>query len=233
MKKKLTLIIVAVVLVAALAVGGTLAYFTGSDQATNTFTVGNVKIDLTEPTWLYEVDGKPAGGKIDGETVYAGEPLEKDPIVTNTGANPCFVRIKVTGLDQFVTPGMKQALEDATTEEAAEAAMNVILANMIKYRSSQDGNYTYGRLGEGWELHSDGYFYYKAPLQPTDLTSALFSHIIMPTTLENGDGTDCNVTVIAQAVQAQGAKPSWSAVQNMTLEELAAWFDTCGMNPTP
>ena len=39
---------IAVMLVAALVVGGTLAYFTDKDNATNTFTVGNVKIDLLE-----------------------------------------------------------------------------------------------------------------------------------------------------------------------------------------
>jgi len=45
MKKKTILVAaIAVMLVAALVVGGTLAYFTDKDNATNTFTVGNVKI---------------------------------------------------------------------------------------------------------------------------------------------------------------------------------------------
>ena len=49
MKKKTILVAaIAVRLVAALVVGGTLAYFTDKDNATNTFTVGNVKIDLLE-----------------------------------------------------------------------------------------------------------------------------------------------------------------------------------------
>ena len=49
MKKKTILVAAsAVMLVAALVVGGTLAYFTDKDNATNTFTVGNVKIDLLE-----------------------------------------------------------------------------------------------------------------------------------------------------------------------------------------
>lgn len=49
MKKKTILVAaIAVMLVAALVVGGTLAYFTDKDNATNTFTVGNVKIDLLE-----------------------------------------------------------------------------------------------------------------------------------------------------------------------------------------
>ena len=49
MKKKTILVAaIAVMLVAALVVGGTLAYFTDTKTETNTFTVGNVKIDLLE-----------------------------------------------------------------------------------------------------------------------------------------------------------------------------------------
>lgn len=49
MKKKTILVAaIAVMLVAALVVGGTLAYFTDKDNATNTFTVGNVDIELLE-----------------------------------------------------------------------------------------------------------------------------------------------------------------------------------------
>ena len=48
MKKKLTAIFLCVALVAIAIVGASLAYFTDTDEATNTFTVGNVSIDLIE-----------------------------------------------------------------------------------------------------------------------------------------------------------------------------------------
>lgn len=49
MKKKTILVAaIAVMLVAALVVGGTLAYFTDTKSATNTFTVGKVDITLNE-----------------------------------------------------------------------------------------------------------------------------------------------------------------------------------------
>ena len=48
MKKKLTAIFLCVALVAIAVVGASLAYFTDTKSATNTFTVGNVKIDLLE-----------------------------------------------------------------------------------------------------------------------------------------------------------------------------------------
>ena len=48
MKKKLTAIFLCVALVAIAIVGASLAYFTDTESVTNTFTVGNVKIDLIE-----------------------------------------------------------------------------------------------------------------------------------------------------------------------------------------
>ena len=46
MKKKLIAIFLCVALVAIAVVGASLAYFTDTKSVTNTFTVGNVKIDL-------------------------------------------------------------------------------------------------------------------------------------------------------------------------------------------
>ena len=52
MKKKLTAICLCVALVAIAVVGASLAYFTDTtEDVQNTFTMGGVKIDLTEPEW--------------------------------------------------------------------------------------------------------------------------------------------------------------------------------------
>ena len=48
MKKKITALCLCVALLAVAVVGASLAYFTDTKSATNTFTVGNVKIDLLE-----------------------------------------------------------------------------------------------------------------------------------------------------------------------------------------
>ena len=200
MKKKITAIALVVCLVAVAVVGGSLAYFTDNAEKTNTFTVGNVDITLTEPNW-------DASGSKDALEAYPGEPLAKDPTVTNDGANPCFVRIKVEGLDCLGAD-----------------------AGMITYRT----DYRDGKLGENWVLNTaDGYFYYTKVLEAGKTTDALFDQIVIPTGLTNGDGkTPYNVVVTAEAVQAQGAKGSWSAVQNMTLDEIAAWFGKCMPAPT-
>lgn len=66
MKKKTILVAaIAVMLVAALVVGGTLAYFTDTKSADNTFTVGNVKIDLLESSLHRENAGYANGTTVD------------------------------------------------------------------------------------------------------------------------------------------------------------------------
>lgn len=195
-KRKILLVAAALCMIAILAVGGTLAYFTDTTEVkNNVFTVGNVEIILEEPNWV-------AQGEKDAPAVYPGEALAKDPTVTNTGANPCFVRVGVRGLD-CLGEG-----EDM----------------LIHVRT----NYVKDALGEGWVLHTDGFYYYTKVLAKDGVTTPVFDSIVIPTALTNGDGeTEFSIDVAAQAVQAQGAKPSWTDVQNMTVAEIAAWFTTC------
>ena len=192
MKKILALCLVLALALTAIG-GATLAYFTDTDNADNVFTVGNVDIDLTEPNW-------DAAGKVDAPEVYPGEALAKDPTVTNNGANPCFVRISVTGWDCLAPAGN------------------------ITYRT----DYVDGKLGENWVKYGD-YFYYTKVLAADAKTDALFDQIVMPENLTNGYDGSYTLSVVAEACQAQGAKPSFSAVEAMTVEEIAAWFATCGM----
>ena len=82
MKKKLTTVL-AIVLVVALSVAGTYAYLTSKTATiTNTFTVGKVKIDLTETTGTeYQL--------------IPGKVHEKNPIVTvKGGSEKCYLFVK-------------------------------------------------------------------------------------------------------------------------------------------
>lgn len=191
MKKKIISIALVVAMIAIIA-AGSFAYFTDTDDATNTFTVGKVDITLTEPKWV-------ESGSEDADTVYAGEPLAKDPTVTVAdNSNPCFVRVKVENLDQFGPKGD------------------------ITYRT----DYVTGKLGENWADGGDGYFYYTKVLEAGQTTDALFDQVVMPTGLTGGENAE-DIVVTAQAVQAQGAMAKWTDVQKMTVEQIAAWFDTC------
>ena len=200
MKKKIITISAVAALALALLVGGTLAYFTDTDKADNEFTVGNVEIELVEPKWA-------GSGSGDAPEVYPGEALAKDPTVNNVGDNPCFVRVKVEGLNCLAPAG--------------EIG--------LRYKYADGYNTT------DWTF-KDGYYYYNkvvgADYQYTTEgmkkeTTPLFDQIVMPTDLTNGYDGEYDIQITAEAVQAQGAKPSWSAVKSMTVDEIAAWFDTC------
>lgn len=165
-KKKIITVCLVVALVAVFAIGGSLAYFTDEDTKDNTFTVGNVDIVLDEPNW---------DGPI--EDAYPGQVLAKDPNVTNNGANPCYVRIKVTGLDCLQPAGD------------------------ITYRVK---NGAAGSLGTDWVLGNDRYFYYTKELGAGDKTTNLFDEIIIPTSVTNGYDGNYDIVVKAEAIQSQG-----------------------------
>ena len=67
MKKKLTAIFLCVALVAIAVVGASLAYFTDTKSAKNTFTVGNVKIELLESSLHRENAGVANGATSNSE----------------------------------------------------------------------------------------------------------------------------------------------------------------------
>ena len=123
MKKKLTAIFLCVALVAIAVVGASLAYFTDTDNETNTFTVGNVKIDLIEQQRgknglepfeqnkkLYPIVGSAQGEQeiVDGVKLpTAKNYVDKIMTIKNTGKSDAYVRIFVavpTALQNGQTP---------------------------------------------------------------------------------------------------------------------------------
>lgn len=93
MKKKLTTVL-AIVLVVALSVAGTYAYLTDTTRTiTNTFTVGNVDIDLTE-TFNTDTNND---GKADAwqAQLIPGKEHAKDPVVTvKGGSEKCYLFVE-------------------------------------------------------------------------------------------------------------------------------------------
>ncbi|MGN1112987.1 MAG: SipW-dependent-type signal peptide-containing protein [Acutalibacteraceae bacterium] len=98
-KKKAYIILVSAVLVLGIVLGGTVAYLSSlSDVVTNTFTIGDVNITLTEHA--LEADGKTLGSTISstGENNYnfvPGDVLPKDPTINiDTTSEPCWLFVK-------------------------------------------------------------------------------------------------------------------------------------------
>lgn len=131
MKKKLTLVVTCIVLVAAMVIGGTLAYFTDTKNATNTFTVGNVKINLIEQQRgenglvpfeqnkkLYPIVGSAQGEKDEYGMPTAKNYVDKMVTIENTGSEKAYIRA------YFAIPS---ALDDGY--ETFNAGMNVLHFN--------------------------------------------------------------------------------------------------------
>ena len=95
-KKTILMAAIAVMLVAVLVVGGTLAYFTDTKSATNTFTMGNVKIALDEQQKgengleAFEQNKTLVPGKSND-----GNAVSKIVTVKNTGANDAWVWVEL------------------------------------------------------------------------------------------------------------------------------------------
>lgn len=97
MKKKLTALALVIVMVAMLFTGLTMAYFTDTDEATNTFTVGNVDIQIREEQGKYDDQGNLEGYVPfeQGKEMVPGQLVEKFVYVDNTGKNDAYVRTRI------------------------------------------------------------------------------------------------------------------------------------------
>ncbi len=89
MKKKTVALLLALVLLAGGAIGGTIAWLTDeTGDVVNTFTVGNVDIDLAETTTEYKM--------------IPGNEIDKDPTVTvGDSSEPCWLFVKVVESDDL------------------------------------------------------------------------------------------------------------------------------------
>lgn len=193
MKKKLVAGGLVACMGATLIGGATLAYFTAEDKADNVFTVGNVGIDLTEPNW-------DATGKEEAKEAYPGEPLAKDPTVTNTGANPCVVRIKVEWDAEI---GKMDYRTDYVTGKLGD--------NWV------DG-------GDGY------FYYTKALNKGDVTDALFDQIVVPTTLTNDDAATEYNVKVTAYAAQAQGIFTSYKDMEDgISAEELPtvqAFFNT-------
>ena len=196
MKKRLIAVVVAVCALAVLAIGSTFAFFTSNDAAGNTFTMGNVKIKLTETTHPDETknikdgsDFKVVDDDIKGisyEGALPGDTFSKEPTVTNTGSNTAWIRVQIS-----VTTGSrdkKMINNVADLQDAIEKAMDDT---------------------DEWVKGDDGYLYYTAPVAPGE-TADLFKTVTIPTSWGN-EAADAkfSIDIIAQAVQYDNNGANW------------------------
>ena len=115
MKKKSLLLVAGIVLMLTIAIGGTIAYIvTNTDSVVNTFTPGDVPI---------EIDEKTEGG------------VKSDVTIKNTGTVPAYIRAKI-----IVTWKNAQGEVSGTPVQASDYSM---IINTADWTKAADGFYYY------------------------------------------------------------------------------------------
>ncbi|MCI6568716.1 MAG: SipW-dependent-type signal peptide-containing protein [Dysosmobacter sp.] len=213
--RKILAMVMALALTAALAVGGTLAYLTSQDTVTNTFTVGKVAITLDEAK--VNTAGEPVdenGAKVErlnaprvAENSYhllPGHTYTKDPTITvKANSEESYIRV-------FVSINEQADLDKIFAPDGID--LRTVL-------TGSSDNWTYA----GDKVEDDTRTYelrYKTTVSAGNTDEKLdpvFTAVVIPGEITNDDLAtiqDLKITVVAQAIQADGfdtADLAWAA----------------------
>lgn len=165
MKKKIIALSLVAVMALVAITGATLAYFTDTDEATNTFTVGNVEIDLieqqrgenglegfTQQKHLYPIVGSAQGEKDDYCLPVANNYVDKIITVKNTGSEDAYVRV------YFAIPS---ALDDGYDQ--FNAGKNILHFNFGKYYDAENVEHSTDEKEWNWK-HDGEWNYYETTI---------------------------------------------------------------------
>ena len=206
-KRRILGVALSLCVVAILAVGASLAFFTDTKTATNTFTMGNVliKLDETDVT-------NPEGDRVQNNEyhVYPGAVVTKDPIVHNVGKNAAYIRATVN-VENWMNAcaAYYPEFEKRFGQEGYEQSLMQLVDDK--------------ELGEGWSIVGVGagtpfemgnfsakfILKYEGTLAAEADTTAMFTKIKVPAGITNGN-TLGTITVKAEAIQADGFD-TWEA----------------------
>lgn len=166
-KRKIVLLAVALVMVAILGMGSTLAYLTDYETATNVFTVGNVDITLNE-------DFK------DNSKLLPGIKVTKKVTVTNVGSENAYVRVHIA---------IPSILDSGDDDNPQFAAYNNTLHFNMSMDSMADGLWNWNSEAEGSNYPGNGSTWntYNATVEGTKYTVYVVTY---ETALEPGETTE-------------------------------------------
>ena len=226
MKKKILALCLVVALLATAIAGATLAYFSDTDAQTNTFTTGNVAIDL------WEDFGENSG--VEKLLPMYENRVGKEIYITNTGSEDAYVRY------HFAIP---QILDNGNPN--FDASENVLHWNFINAKKDH-WNFT-KTLGKGYDENEwnyyeeeiDGIMYniyvatYETPLAKDDVTPTSIYQVYLDAAVTNNDitaikeelGDNWYILVAAEATQAEGFKDAFTALNTAFGQPAAHEFD--------
>ena len=208
-KRKALLLTFCAVLLVVASVLGTIAYLTANDTVTNTFTVGQVAINLDEAKVTEDGEAVTSAERVKANRykLLPGHTYTKDPTVTVLkGSESSYIKMTVT----FT---MAKDLDDIFAPNGA---------NLTSIFKDYDSDYWIAKGNtENTTANTRTYeFWYKeavgAPTADVKL-KALFDSITVPSTINNDQLktiAGMTITVNAYAIQADGfttAEEAWAA----------------------
>lgn len=235
MKKRTVALVLAIVLVFAVAVGGTVAYLTSTANVKNTFTVGSVNIKLDEAK--VTPDGKavtPAERVTANDyKLMPGHVYTKDPTVTVlNGSEESYVRMKVTFnnaaaiIAMCTNPEFEGEVTGVENAFPLISMVNFVEANAAKWDGIPDNMFETEGLLANPKYFVKGndtltfYFYYNEKVAAPNadkVLETLFDSIKVPewvTADQLNALNDFQINVVAEAIQADGfdtADAAWAA----------------------
>ena len=243
MKKKLAIILV-VCLICLLAVGTTLSYFTDSDGATNTMTVG--KVAITQHEYYRNAEGVATEWHPENGTAYAPR------LYPFTGTDTMNDTYKIDNVDYKMYDTNKNAIDKIVTvsldadSEAAYVRTLFAFEAVGETKTNPIGDAIFLNInsdGGVWEQCKNGeqaitfekdnvtyYLYsytYKEKLTTGTTVPSLLQFYLDNEAGNEFSGGSYNILVLSQGVQAQGfdsATEALNAAFPYDAAKIAGWF---------
>lgn len=222
--KKILALALSIAVVASIAAAGTLAYLTSTTSVVeNTFTVGDIEIDLKEHK--LQEDGSLGAAEVEKNTynrILPGQIVNKDPFVTvKAGSEDCFLyvcvdnKLNAIGLSADTNAkGIKASTTDLDTN--AWVAISDPTADKVVYR--------YGDTSVKYSDEDQVFSVFNHVIFDDELTSADMEEI------QNLEG-DVNCTIQIQAFAHQATNLNRADVDQTACDEFGVQLLNAGVNP--
>lgn len=215
MKKKIFVVALAVCILAFSIASATIAYFTETKTATNTFTSGNVAIKLTETQIVDGVSTTNVVGEggftgYDYGAVHPGLTYDKYPAITNTGSENAYLAAKIVIKNVAASNDDANVTKVLTTEAATG---KTLVSDFLSGNVFADANYSvkYNTTADSIEI----YVIYETVTTTND-SITLFEEVVVPARWGNDQMAhleNMNIVITAYAVQTTGFDSAEAAIE--------------------
>ncbi len=182
--KTIRIFCIAIAVVAALAVGTTVAFMTDFSSKENNFSYGASALELVEKTW----ESTP----LEDKTLYPGRVILKDPAVKNTG-----------NVDVYVFMSVKVPIRAVKTVSSDGSLINPVSPCELFSYEIKSGWEQIDSISEKTYMNYI-YAYSAGALKPSATTSELFDRVTVANVLEGqlSQGDILNIPVKVWGIQA-------------------------------